>query len=116
MSDIVVIFEPIPTIEVVIEKAPDVVVEFPSSQGASWPPWGPGADGDGVWVPGEVPIGVINGVNIYFSIAFTPSNGVRIYQNGLRLKENIDYTRSSNILTFASPPVAWDLLLADYNY
>lgn len=35
MSDIVVIFEPIPTIEVIIEKAPDVVIEFPSSQGVS---------------------------------------------------------------------------------
>ena len=35
MSDIVVIFEPIPTIEVIVEKAPDVVVEFPSSQGVS---------------------------------------------------------------------------------
>lgn len=38
MSDIVVIFEPIPTIEVIVEKAPDVVIEFPSSQGASGPP------------------------------------------------------------------------------
>ena len=36
MSDIVVIFEPIPTIEVTVEKAPDVVVEFPASQWASW--------------------------------------------------------------------------------
>jgi hypothetical protein len=55
-------------------------------------------------------------VNTIYALAHTPSNGVRIYLNGIRLRENIDYTRSSNILTFISPPVPWDLLLADYNY
>ena len=116
MSDIVVIFEPIPTIEVTVEKAPDVVVEFPSSQGVSgvpweqWPPW----DGDSVtW---EVLTGTINGINVNFALAHTPTFWAKIFLNGMRLKEWEDYNRSSNTLTFQNPPVAGDILLADYNF
>lgn len=65
----------------------------------------------------EVPSGTINGSNTNYSLANTPkTNRDKIYLNGIRQKKTIDYTLSSNIVTFVSAPIPWDILLADYNY
>jgi hypothetical protein len=68
----------------------------------------------------EVPSGAINGSNTGFTLAFTPSpaGSVNLYLNGLRLDANVDYTLSTNSITFfvASTPQTGDLLLASYRY
>lgn len=70
-----------------------------------------------VFIEWEIPSGTINSVNTNYSLANTPStNRDKIYLNGIRQKRTFDYTLSSNIITFISAPIAWDILLADYNY
>ncbi len=68
----------------------------------------------------EVPSGAINGSNTVFSLAFAPSpaGSLNLYLNGLRLDANVDYTLSTNTITFfvASIPQTGDLLLATYRY
>ena len=53
----------------------------------------------------EVPSGAINGSNAVFTLAFTPSpaGSLNLYLNGLRLDANVDYTLSTNTITFSSP-------------
>jgi hypothetical protein len=64
----------------------------------------------------ETPIWAINGSNVVFALAHTPVNWERIYLNWLRLRLNVDYTISTNIITMNSPPIAGDELLVDYNF
>lgn len=66
-------------------------------------------------VIGEVPSGTVNGVNVTFTLAYTPStSAVGIYLNGARQKEDDDYTRSGGTLTFSTAPPTGSALLADY--
>lgn len=67
-------------------------------------------------VQGEALVWAINGINLDFTISHTPLNWARIYLNGIRQKESIDCSTSSNIITFTIAPVPWDILLADYNF
>lgn len=81
-----------------------------------WPPWPPWPPWDGSSSSWEIPIGTINWINTNFALAYTPVNWIRVYVNGMRQKNTIDYTISSNIISFIVPLIPWDILLADYNY
>lgn len=89
------------------------VIEFTAEQGPPWPKWNPW---DGISIEWETPTGVIDWTNTNYALAHTPSNWVRLYVNGMRQKEPGDYTLSSNIISFESPLIPWDILLADYNF
>jgi len=65
----------------------------------------------------EIPTGAINGVNVNYSLAYTPTAGtVKVYLNGLRQRSGAgnDFTISTNIITFITPPIAGDVISCDY--
>lgn len=66
----------------------------------------------------EVPSGTINGSNVTFTLANTPTSGtVQIYKNGLRQTLTADYTISGSTITFSTAPSNTgfsDVLIADY--
>lgn len=65
----------------------------------------------------EVPAGAIDGVNTIFTLAHVPAAGsLQLYQSGLRQLPGTHYTLSGSTVTFASPPPAGAILLADYRY
>lgn len=67
-------------------------------------------------VSGELPSGLINGVNVNFTIANTPRSGsFRLCKNGRRIK-NSDFTLVGQNLTMGSAPLPADELLCDYEY
>lgn len=70
------------------------------------------------FVYSETPSGTINGSNVTFTIANTPTSGtVRLYKNGQRLTLTTDYTISGTTITYAVAPNTvggTDVLLADY--
>lgn len=78
-----------------------------------WPAWPPWEWNTSSW---EIPIGSIDWINTNYALAYTPISSPKIYVNGMRQKESIDYTLSSNIISFIVPLIPWDILLADYNY
>lgn len=72
------------------------------------------------FVDGEIPTGTLNGVNAAFALANTPSpsSSVRVYRNGLLMKQGADYTVAGTTITFlpGAIPQSGDALLADYRY
>lgn len=70
------------------------------------------------FVDAEIPSGSINGANTSFTLSQTPypASSVSVYRNGLRLTSGVDYTISSNAITFAAnlPPQSGDTLLCSY--
>lgn len=91
------------------------LVEFSSGDG------GGGRSGTGglltELVLNEVPSGTIDGSNLLFAIANTPSdsNTVMLWLNGQLLKQGSDYSVSSKNITFlCSPPTQGDVLLTMY--
>lgn len=70
------------------------------------------------FVDGEQPSGQINGTNRTFTLANEPSpaSSLKLYRNGLLLKEGLDYTISGNTITFLSgaEPQPGDVLVASY--
>lgn len=65
----------------------------------------------------ETPSGIVNGVNVTYTLAYTPSSGTLVlFLNGVRLKSGAgnDYTLSTNIISMTTPPVSGDVLIADY--
>lgn len=98
------------THDVIIES---ITHEIGNEQGPPWPKWNPW---DGISIEWETPTGVIDWTNTNYALAHTPSKWVRLYVNGVRQKEPGDYTLSSNIISFESPLIPWDILLADYNF
>ncbi len=69
------------------------------------------------FVDGEIPNGLINGVNGIFTISSTPIEGsLRVYLNGLRLKNTVDYTRIGLTITMSTIPYEDDILQVDYAY
>lgn len=70
------------------------------------------------FVDGETPAGAINGSNVTFTLANTPSptGSLNLYRNGLAMKAAVDYTISGNTITFlaASTPQNGDVLIAFY--
>lgn len=71
----------------------------------------------GSFADGEVPSGAINGSNVTFTLANTPTAGsVKVYLNGIRLKATSDYTISGATITMTYAPDTGSTLLADYRY
>jgi hypothetical protein len=70
------------------------------------------------FVDGELPTGTMDGVNTSFSLANppSPSTSLYLYRNGLLLEAGVDYSLSSNAITFFSSatPQPGDNLLANY--
>lgn len=71
-----------------------------------------------VFVDGETPAGAVNGSNITFTLANTPSpaTSLDLYRNGLVQTIGVDYTVSGNTITFlqVAMPQTGDLLQAFY--
>lgn len=69
------------------------------------------------FVTEETPSGSINGSNVTFTLANTPTSGtLRLYLNGVRQKSGAgnDYTLSTATITMTTAPVTGDVLIADY--
>jgi hypothetical protein len=81
-------------------------------------PCGTGSAGSTVFVDAEIPSGTLDGVNSAFTLASAPNpaSSLAVYRNGLLLKQNLDYTLSSNSMIFqpGAVPRAADMLLAYY--
>lgn len=70
------------------------------------------------FVYNEVPSGTINGTNVTFTLANTPTTGkIQLTKNGQTLAPTTDYTISSGTITYAVPPTTvggTDVLMAFY--
>jgi hypothetical protein len=70
------------------------------------------------FVDSEIPSGVINGINVSFSLtaAPSPSESLKVYKNGLLLKKDADYTVDGSAILFLSSaiPQAADQLMVSY--
>lgn len=81
-------------------------------------PCGNGTSGASVF--GETPGGTVNGSNAVFSLVNPPApqSSLQLYRNGLLMSQNIDYTLSTNQITFLSlsVPQTGDTLVASYQY
>ncbi|MGP0074777.1 MAG: hypothetical protein ACLPWF_22930 [Bryobacteraceae bacterium] len=79
---------------------------------------GPCASTSITFIDGEVPAGTINGSNAAFTLANVPnpSTSLSLFRNGLLLTLGVDYTVSSNSVTFLTGrlPQSGDVLLASY--
>jgi hypothetical protein len=66
----------------------------------------------------ETPAGAVNGVNASFTLSQVPSpaSSIAVFRNGMRLTSGLDYTISTNALTFASGniPQSGDVVLCSY--
>jgi hypothetical protein len=70
-------------------------------------------------VESETPSGTVNGANVTFNLANTPTAGsVKLYKNGIRQRAGAgnDYTIATGTITFeaGNVPQTGDVLLADY--
>lgn len=94
---------------------PDIIIEV-TPTGPPGPPGPAGSPGNGVFVVGEVPAGLVNGSNATFTTAFgfVPES-VEVYVNGLRQKKPTDFnTAGTTTILFSDSPLVGDLLLANY--
>jgi hypothetical protein len=77
-----------------------------------------GSSSSVVFVDGETPAGVANGSNSAFSLANTPNpaTSLTLFRNGLLTRAGVDYTLSTNQITFlgTSIPQTGDTLQASY--
>ncbi len=69
----------------------------------------------------EIPAGTINGSDLSFTLVASPSpaQSLKLFKNGVLLKENGDYTLSGSTITFASAtvtPQPGDSLVAYYRF
>lgn len=82
------------------------------------PTWAtPGSLATTNFVFNEVPSGTLNGTNVTFTLANTPTTGtVTLYMNGqlLHVGGSNDYTISTNTITFVTAPISTDVILANY--
>jgi len=89
--------------------------------GSSGPCGGGGGGGvGGAFADGETPSGTINSTNTTFLLAHAPdpAGSLTLFRNGLRMAAGVDYSLSSNTVTFfvASTPQTGDQLRANYRY
>jgi hypothetical protein len=82
-----------------------------------------GGGGGGIlpaYADGEVPTGIINGLNPTFLLQFTPSpvTSVEVFHNGILMERGLDYTLTGSTITFvtAAVPQVGDIVLANYRY
>ena len=67
----------------------------------------------------ETPSGLINGVNVTYTLVNLPDGLIRLYKNGQKLKLTDDYSITGQTITLVSPLVSdgyTDVLLCDYRY
>lgn len=66
----------------------------------------------------EVPSGTINGSNVTFTLAQTPTSNaaVSLYQDGFLMRQGTDYTISGSTITMTTAPVSGQTLDATYTY
>ena|SRR3990167_3506777 len=68
----------------------------------------------------ETPTGTINGTNVTFTLANTPSpaGSLQLFLNGVIMERGAgkDYTTSTVTITFATAPQTSSILLAWYRY
>lgn len=63
----------------------------------------------------EIPVGLINNVNLNYTLAFIPqANTVQVFVNGLLQKPTTDYTVIGSTLSFVAPLQTGDELLVHY--
>jgi hypothetical protein len=72
-----------------------------------------------LFVDGATPSGIMNGVNLSFTLPSTPNPGtsLRLYKNGILLMPNLDYTLNGAAINFSSTavtPVIGDSLQGYY--
>lgn len=73
--------------------------------------------GVGTVVVQEVPTGTIDGVNGAFTLAHIPVSGsLRVFLNGSRLRNGIDFTFSGTALTMILIPSIDSNFFVDYEY
>lgn len=66
-------------------------------------------------ITNETPSGAINGTNTSFTLANTPVAGsVEVFLNGLLQTVGDDYTISGSTITYATAPIAGDVLRVQY--
>jgi hypothetical protein len=69
----------------------------------------------GNFVTRETPSGTINGSNVSFTLAFTPTVGTEtVYLNGLEQNLTTDYTISGSTITYGVAPISGDILRVSY--
>lgn len=70
------------------------------------------------FVINEVPTGDINGVNVTYTLAQTPTAGLNLYLNGVYLQPGAgnDYTLATNTITMLFAPQTNDKLIAGFYY
>lgn len=67
----------------------------------------------------ETPSGAINGTNLTFTLANTPSPAASlmlVLNSGVQVAGGIDYTLSGTTITFVNPPQTSSILRAWYRY
>jgi hypothetical protein len=65
---------------------------------------------------GETPSGTINSSNVTFTLANTPTAGLKVYLNGIRQRLTTDYTLATATITFTTAPSTGDNIICDYRY
>jgi len=79
-----------------------------------------GTIGEPNFVDGEIPAGVIDGVNAVFTLvnAPNPAASLQLFRNGQKLSAGASYALIGKTVTFAAPqiPLAGDSLEASYRY
>lgn len=67
---------------------------------------------------GESPAGTANGVNTTFTLSFAPNPALslRLYRNGILLRQGTDYLLAGATITFATPPQATDVIISYYRH
>lgn len=71
-----------------------------------------------LFADGETPAGAINGVNVTFTLAFSPSPALslELFENGLVQKQGGDYTLAGNTITFTNAPPNGTILVCWYRH
>lgn len=68
-------------------------------------------------IPTQDEISNADGIKVNFPLTNTPKiDTEKVYLNGQRLNRVVDYSISSNIITFISPPFSGDIIQVEYIY
>ena len=69
------------------------------------------------WIRGEIPVGVVDGVNTIFTLAQTPDpTKIEVYRDGQLIFNEVDYTLTNRQLDFVEPPLAGSQITLSVNY
>ncbi len=74
-------------------------------------------DNNVFFVLSEIPTGLINGVNVTFTIAHTPSpsSSLEVWLGGQKLQLTTDYTFDNNVtITMNNAPATGQILMVNY--